>query len=520
MSLVEGRADLRSDPRLWAALMAGGLVYWAWNGIAVTAAIALSQGLNWWTVYRKGLLLSLLVAAGNTTTGVLLVVIAKTNPVALVGVPMLCGVLLLAYRGYIKAMRERDTWQVLQEVSNDLLQLDEEALAHVVIDGARRLFGAEFAELVIAPGGPTDAVIAFGQVAGKPMSRDHGSPFVVAAPFWGRVLADREPFQVSGRRAAAPQREELTRLGLATCAVIPLISGRGCIGCLRIGFQGDVSLGGRELQVFATYGSHVTAAVSNAQLFEEMRNLALHDVLTGLPNRSLLQDRLLQALERSRRTRTHTAVLFVDLDRFKVINDSLGHETGDQVLQAVAGRLVDHLRPGDTATRFGGDEFVVVCEGVVDAAEAQRLGDRLVEIFETPFVLPTGREAFVSASVGVVLAEAGMDDPGALLGHADAAVYRAKERGRACCALFDEALSTRVVTRLEREEELRHAIGANELHLHYQPLVRLSDQRIVGSEALLRWRHPRLGALAPAEFIPLAEETGLIVTVGTWALRL
>jgi diguanylate cyclase (GGDEF)-like protein/PAS domain S-box-containing protein len=244
---------------------------------------------------------------------------------------------------------------------------------------------------------------------------------------------------------------------------------------------------------------------------------ALHDHLTGLPNRSLLLDRLSQAVARLGRTDARVGVLFFDLDHFKVINDSLGHEAGDRVLQAVAARVAGVLRPTDTLARLGGDEFVVVCEALDGPAEASAVAARIARALARP-IDEGDEELIVGASIGVVVTGDERADPSALIRDADAAMYRAKEQGRGRSELFDEGMRVRVVGRLRQERALRRALQREELLLHYQPVLALPDLQITGVEALVRWQDRERGLLLPGEFVPLAEETGLILELGDWVL--
>ena len=338
-----------------------------------------------------------------------------------------------------------------------------------------------------------------------------GEPVLIAD-----LATDRRFERFSPRAAEA---------GLAAVFSFPLRGENSSMGALDLYADTPRELGAQQSVAAQILADVASVYVSNAQSRadarrseDQLRHRLLHDPLTGLPNRMLLDDRLKQAVATARRSGTSIGVLFLDLDRFKSVNDSFGHRVGDLLLIAICGRLHEILRPGDTLARLAGDEFVVVCENLQDLGQAEEVAARIVDVMAQPFVVESN-QITIGVSVGVAAAggtEGSATEP---LRHADAAMYDAKQRGGACFQTVNRAMETSTTRRHGVERGLRAAIERDELDLHFQPIVEAATGRWDGVEALLRWDHPEVGAIAPETIVAAADRTGLTLDLGGWVTR-
>jgi len=306
--------------------------------------------------------------------------------------------------------------------------------------------------------------------------------------------------------------------GLRTYVGVPLIIGRRILGALSLGHTDDVRPDKPWLQWVTSLANTLASTLERGRADEQIEYMAYHDSLTGLPNRPLFRDRLELAIVHARRGRKLLGVLFLDLDRFKVVNDSLGHGIGDLMLKGVAQRLARSVREGDTVARLGGDEFIILLSELTHAEDVGQVAGKLRDNMRQPIQV-AGQEIFTSASIGACVYPGDGEDVDTLLKHADAAMYRAKSLGGNGYQLYKPTMNRRAVTRLGLEADLHRAVENREFLVYYQPEIDLKAEEIVGMEALVRWRHPQRGILLPATFIPVAEETGLIVPIGLMVLR-
>jgi diguanylate cyclase (GGDEF)-like protein/PAS domain S-box-containing protein len=300
---------------------------------------------------------------------------------------------------------------------------------------------------------------------------------------------------------------------------VPLKSGDRTFGVLVVqSYTGEIRFGEKEMEVLTFVSRHIANALERKQAAETIRHLAFHDALTGLPNRTLFRDRLTQALAHAHRKNELLAMLFLDLDRFKTINDTLGHAIGDRLLQAVAERLRKSVREGDTIARLGGDEFMLLLQGVPSLEGLAKVAQKMLRAFRPSFHV-AGHDLHITTSIGISVYPHDGQDPEAMLKNADTALYRAKEQGRNNYQLYTPSMNARALEQLALENQLRRALDSEQFVLYYQPVLDLKTRKIAGMEALIRWVRPAMTMIMPNAFIPMAEDTGLIIPIGEWVIQ-
>jgi diguanylate cyclase (GGDEF)-like protein len=509
-------------------------VVWLWVLLFMAAASLLGFGLTGFAItlaegrqpYRQWLQPFLMVLVGgfaNCSLGLAFVALeqARQSAILLLLVTPVAGI-FVAYVLYTREYQKHQRLQYLYE-SSDMLQRasSDGAAIPELLDQLCKVFRAEIATvslLPVASGTGSWHTISTAREASdntdSAMTSEHLERFVPLLDETRRGLI------VTPETKDVVLREWLRVQGFKD-AMATLLQGEGMLlGTLVVANRlSDVgSFDTDDLHLFDAFAAQTSVAVQNTRLGNRLRQQAFHDTITDLANRALFVDRLEHALTRRERHDESLAVMFLDLDDFKELNDSLGHMAGDELLARVADRLKLVLRASDTAARFGGDEFAFLMEETADAADTMRVAERIVSMFKPRFVI-AGREVAISASVGVAVTASRDVTAEELMGQADVAMYRAKVKGKDTYEIFEPGMQDVVARRLEVRTDLERAIDRRELVVLYQPIVDITTSTPVGVEALVRWKHPRWGMVVPAEFIGIAEETGIIRELGLYVLE-
>ena len=476
------------------------------------------------------LVTGLLTTVVNTGLSILAVIVLWTSPWALAIVCLLILNFALIYRRHLALKQRHSSLQRIYGFSQLIgASLKAREVTEEVLAEARKLLRAASAEIVLLDDDSGECSYRLSSREGAPPDdlSDEFVPLLGIESVWRRVVEDQVPVVIPRGTRNPAHLSYLTRVGAADCMVAPLVSEGKVVGTIMVADRvSNVStFDDGDLQIFATVANHASVAFENGRLVDQLRkeaadrrHEALHDSLTGLPNRTLFAHRLGQQAE-SYRTggQGRAGVMLIDLDRFKEVNDTLGHHNGDILLQQVAQRLGTALRGCDTVARLGGDEFAILLPQQDGEDRVMRAAQRIVDVLQQPFELE-GLSVDVGASIGVAMFPEHGTDPTVLLQRADVAMYEAKGADRRV-VLYSPERDQNSPARLTLATELRHAIAEDQLEVFYQPKARVGDSAITGVEALVRWRHPERGLLNPVDFIGVSEQTGLITPLTMFVLR-
>jgi diguanylate cyclase len=474
------------------ALTAAVCVFFVWNSLTVSQVVSLASSRPMRIVLREGLLLKIGMMAGNTAVAFLLISVPWQGSVGVL-VPFCLLLLFLTYRAYFRALEESDVWQQLDAAAKELTLLDRGEVAEAAVARAVNLFNAEFAELLL------------NQEEGAPVIYRHEDIAGVSTVSSGPAARTDEPITAAGPNASIVEEP----LAVAVDADVSVI------GILRVGVREPSGLSKRQQVVLRTFAHSVATSLQNANLYAEMQHQAkvnateaMRDPLTGIANRRVLHSELTSAIENAEEARSTVGLLLIDLDHFKDINDTLGHHTGDAILCAIAARLARAVSGDDIVARLGGDEFAIVVRHLREPAEAEIVASRIVGVL-SEVVEYEGFHLAVGGSIGIACYPQDGTNPEDLLRLADTALYQAKEQ-RGSISRYRSDRDDNSVGRITLASELRDAIATHQFVVHYQAQVDLVTGRVVGAEALARWKHPDRGLLGPDQFIDLVERSGSV----------
>jgi diguanylate cyclase (GGDEF)-like protein len=516
-------------PSLWVAVIVAMVVENLISVVSISTAISLADATPQYRRIPEMLKIGLTISLANTSLALMCLTVVWTKPEAgwLFIIPVVT--VFVSYRAYISERQQHQSLELLYESTRIVQRSPQLETALIALLGhARTMFRADVAEICLLPPRHGDDVLRCRVGPGD--ARQVMQPIGPALddPAALRAVAERRAFLLDDPATQGSEGGRRTRRRLALVA--PLLGESSLIGTMMVApRRGDFTpFDATDLKLFETLASHTAIALENGQLEqsleqlgrlkEELNDQATHDSLTRLANRAVFIQAVAQRLESTEANDSIPVVLFLDLDDFKVVNDTLGHATGDALLVAVGDRLRAAVRPSDVTARLGGDEFGILIWDHPDLKLAGRLADRLRAAMTANFELD-GHETSVRASIGVAPGRPGIDAAGDVVRNADVAMYSAKAHGKGRVAVFQPAMHRAVIARAKLSADLEHAIAAREFALRYQPIVRLSTGQLVGVEALVRWQHPTRGRIGPAEFIQVAEETGAILDIGRWVLR-
>ncbi|MFA5890732.1 MAG: EAL domain-containing protein [Actinomycetota bacterium] len=512
-------------PRWWAAALGATLTIDLASALMITLAVSLLEGRLVWHALRGLPGLGLVATATNTGLALLAATVIWHDSRAAWLLTIAAAVMIVTYRAYVTTRQRYGSLELLYDSTRIVEKpLEEGSIIPEILRQLCAMFNAESAEVVAFANEEHEATSTYvradgGDVVTEPARPDPGEGV------WARVASEAQAVLIPRPIKNERLREHFESQGIRDAMVAPLYVANKVAGTIMVRNRlGDVGTFDHEdLKLFETFANHASAMVHNGELVDRLKiqaeqnqHQALHDALTGLPNRTLLRDRTRQAVLAAARAGDQVAIMMIDLDRFKEVNDTLGHHNGDLLLQEMARRLRGSLREGDTVARLGGDEFAVVLPRLSDTVDALRVAEAVRATLEQPIVLQEVTIT-VGASIGIALYPEHGEDSDTLMQRADVAMYFAKGE-QAGAQIYAPERDPYSPARLALVGELRHAIESDELMLFFQPKADIDSGVVTGVEALVRWNHPRRGLVSPDDFIPLAEQTGLIGPLTYWVL--